>query len=66
MNTTNLNKQNSHLDLNDSDIQMVFSLYENHAEVPYISPKRDLKKWLDLVSIGSENLVSKQNEYVRE
>lgn len=61
MNTTNLDKQNSHLDLNDPDVQMVFSLYENHAEVPYISSKRNLKKWLDLVNIGSENLVSKQN-----
>ncbi|SIN84980.1 hypothetical protein SAMN05878443_0122 [Carnobacterium alterfunditum] len=61
MNTKNFAKQNSHLDLNDPEVQKVFSLYENHAEVPYISPQRNLKDWLNLVSIGSESLVPKQN-----
>jgi len=61
MNTKNFAKQNSHLDLNDPEVQKVFSLYENHAGVPYISPQRNLKEWLNLVSIGSESLVPKQN-----
>lgn len=61
MNTHNIDKQNSHLDLNDPDVQNVIALYENHDEVPYISPNRDLKEWLNLVTIGSENLVPKRN-----
>lgn len=61
MTTTNADKQNSHLDVNNKDVQAVFSLYEEYAEVPYISPKRDLENWLHLVKIGSEHLVSKRN-----
>jgi len=60
MNTTNTGKQNSHLDLNNKGVQDVFSLYEEYAEVPYISPKRDLENWLHLVRIGSEHLVPKR------
>lgn len=61
MNTHNMEKQNSHLDLGNPDIQKVFALYEDYAEVPYISPKRDVEEWLDLVEIGSEKLVPKRN-----
>lgn len=61
MNTSNSSKQNSHLDLNKKEVQDVFSLYEDHAEVPYISPKRDLENWLHLVRIGSEKLVPKRS-----
>lgn len=61
MNTTNIDKQNSHLDLNDPDVQKVFALYEKHEEVPYISPQRNLKEWINLVNIGSESLVPKRN-----
>ena len=61
MNTTNVEKQNSHLDLNTKGVQDVFSLYEDYAEVPYVSPKRDLENWLHLVKIGSEQLVPKRN-----
>lgn len=61
MNTNNSDKQNSHLDLTDSDVKEIFTLYQNHEEVPYISPKRNLKEWLDLVSISSESLVPKRN-----
>jgi hypothetical protein len=61
MNTTNSDKQNSHLDLNNKDVQDVFSIYEDYAEVPYISPKRDLENWLHLVRIGSEHLVPKRS-----
>lgn len=61
MNTHNMEKQNSHLDLGNPDIQKVFALYKDYAEVPYISPKRDVEEWLDLVEIGSEKLVPKRN-----
>lgn len=61
MNTNNIDKQNSHLDLTDPDVKEIFTLYKNHEEVPYISPKRNLKEWLDLVSISSESLVPKRN-----
>ena len=61
MNTNNSDKQNSHFDLTDPDVTKLFSLYKDHAEVPYISPKRNLKEWLNLVSIGSESLVPKRN-----
>ena len=61
MNTTNIEKQNSHLDLTDPDVKNVFALYENHAEVPYISPQRNLHEWVNLVNIGSESLVPKRN-----
>lgn len=61
MNTHNIEKQNSHLDLEDPAVQKVFSLYEDSAEVPYISPTRDLEEWLSLVEIGSEKLVPKRN-----
>lgn len=61
MNTTNIDKQNSHLDLSDPDVKAVFKLYQDYAEVPYISPERDLEKWVTGVSIGSEKLVPKRN-----
>lgn len=61
MNTHNIEKQNSHLDLENPDIQKIFVLYKDYAEVPYISPKRDVEEWLDLVDIGSEKLVPKRN-----
>lgn len=61
MNTTNIDKQNSHLDLSDPEVKAVFKLYQDYAEVPYISPERDLEKWVTGVSIGSEKLVPKRN-----
>lgn len=61
MNTHNIEKQNSHLNLEDPFVQHIFSLYDDYAEVPYISPKRDLEEWLDLAEIGSEKLVPKRN-----
>ncbi|MCC5894155.1 MAG: hypothetical protein JJU16_01705 [Alkalibacterium sp.] len=61
MNTTNINKQNNHLDLENEHVQKVLSLYDDHSEAPYISPNRDVGEWLDQVSIGSESLVPKRN-----
>lgn len=61
MNTHNIEKQNSHLDLKNSDVQKYFALYDDYPEVPYLSPQRDLEEWLDLVEIGSEKLVPKRN-----
>lgn len=61
MNTTNIDKQNSHLDLNNKDVQSVLSLYQDYAEAPYISPNRDLEEWLNSVRIGSGNTVPKRN-----
>lgn len=61
MNTTNMDKQNSHLDLENEQVQTILALYINHNEVPYISPKRDLNAWLNQVEIGSESLVPKRN-----
>ncbi|MGX7394108.1 hypothetical protein [Carnobacterium mobile] len=61
MNTTNIDKQNSHLDLKNKDVQNVLALYEDYAEAPYISPKRDLAEWLSSVSIGSGSTVPKRN-----
>ncbi len=61
MSTSKINKQNSHLDLTNPDVKELLSLYKDHTEVPYISPTRNLKEWLALVSIGSESLVSKRN-----
>lgn len=61
MNTTNIDKQNSHLNLENEQVQKILSLYDDHNEAPYISPKRDLQEWLSLVAIGSESLVPKRN-----
>lgn len=61
MNTTNINKQNAHLDLEDKMTQTVLSLYDDHDEAPYISPERDLSAWLTLVDIGTETRVPKRN-----
>ncbi|MEG0268134.1 MAG: hypothetical protein RR649_05140 [Carnobacterium sp.] len=61
MNTTNIDKQNNHLDLKNKDVQKVLSLYQDYAEAPYISPNRDLEEWLNSVSIGSGNTVPKRN-----
>ena len=49
------------LDKNNETVKAVLALYENHEEVPYINPKRDLEKWLQAVNIGSESLVPKRN-----
>lgn len=43
------------------DIERVLELYENHDELPYISPKRDLSKWLEKLAVSSESLVPKRN-----
>ncbi|CZQ92060.1 hypothetical protein [Trichococcus ilyis] len=61
MNTNNVEKQNSHLDLHDKTVREIFELYKEHAEVPYISDKRDKESWLNAVHIGSEQLVPKRN-----
>lgn len=61
MNTNHIDKQNQHLDLNDKDVQEVFARYEDYAEVPYISPDRDIQTWLSAVNIGSAHLVPKRN-----
>ncbi len=61
MNTHNIEKQNSHLDLRDKAVQDIFELYKDHAEVPYISEKRDKEDWLNAVRIGREQLVPKRN-----
>ena len=61
MNTNNFEKQNSHLDLQDQAIQDIFALYQDYAEVPYISEKRNKEAWLNAVRIGSEQLVPKRN-----
>lgn len=61
MNTNHIEKQNSHLDLTNEEVQEVFSLYKDYEEVPYISPKRNLEEWLQDVRIGSESLVPKRN-----
>ena len=61
MNTNNIKKQNSHLDLQDQAVQDIFALYQDYAEVPYISKKRDKEGWLNAVRIGSEQLVPKRN-----
>lgn len=61
MNTNNIDKQNSHLDLQDKAVQDIFALYQDYAEVPYISKKRDKEDWLNAVRIGSEQLVPKRN-----
>ncbi|PTQ80258.1 hypothetical protein C8U37_13014 [Trichococcus patagoniensis] len=61
MNTNNIDKQNSHLDLQDQSVQDIFALYQNYAEVPYLSEKRDMEGWLNAVQIGSEQLVPKRN-----
>lgn len=39
----------------------VMELYRNHAEIPYISPERDLKKWLEEATLSSGKLVPKRN-----
>jgi len=61
MNTNNFEKQNSHLDLQDQAVQDIFALYQDYAEVPYISEKRNKEAWLNAVRIGSEQLVPKRN-----
>lgn len=61
MNTTNINKQNSQLDLTEPDVQAVLTLYDKHEETPYIAATRDLKDWLNKVEIGTETLVPKRN-----
>lgn len=61
MNTNNIEKQNSHLNLQDQAVQDIFLLYQDYPEVPYISEKRDKEGWLSAVRIGSEQLVPKRN-----
>ena len=61
MNTNNIEKQNSHLNLQDQAVQDIFLLYQDYPEVPYISEKRDKEAWLNAVRIGSEQLVPKRN-----
>lgn len=61
MNTTNIDKQNSHLDLTNTLVQEVLSLYDEYPEAPYISPNRHLEDWLKDFHIGSESLVPKRN-----
>lgn len=43
------------------EIDKVKALYKNHDELPYISPERDLGKWLEQLSVSSESLVPKRN-----
>ena len=61
MNSPRLDRQNTHLDLNDPEVQAVIERYQDYDEVPYISPKRPLKEWLDKVSDGRETLVPKRH-----
>lgn len=61
MNTTNISKQNSHLDLKNEQVQKILSLYDDYNEAPYISPNRDFNDWLRRVEIGSETLVPKRS-----
>lgn len=61
MNVRNIERQNTHLNLQDEVVQAVLSLYEDYAEAPYISPNRNLKEWLDGVRTGTEKLVPKRN-----
>lgn len=51
----------SQLNGTKEDIERVLELYENHDELPYISPKRDLSKWLEKLAVSSESLVPKRN-----
>lgn len=48
------------------EIAAVKQLYAQHANMPYISPKRDLKQWLSEVSTQSGKLVPKRNMEVLE
>lgn len=41
--------------------QQVAHLYKHHAEMPYISPNRDLDSWLEEVALSSSKLVPKRN-----
>lgn len=61
MSTNNIERQNGHLDLQDPNVKEALSLYQDHDEVPYLSPKRNLEDWLSAVRIGSEQLVPKRN-----
>ncbi|MGX7109062.1 hypothetical protein [Facklamia miroungae] len=42
-------------------ITRVKKIYENHAEFPYISPERDIDKWLAEIELKSSHLVAKRN-----
>ena len=57
MNTNNIDKQNSHLDLQDKAVQDIFALYQDYAEVPYISEKRDKEDWLNAVRVRAYALL---------
>ncbi|MCW6654997.1 hypothetical protein NHG26_06060 [Aerococcaceae bacterium NML201296] len=41
--------------------KQVAKLYQHHAEMPYISPERDLAAWLTEVELSSNKLVPKRN-----
>lgn len=43
MNSPRLDRQNTHLDLNDPEVQAVIERYQDYDEVPYISPNAPLK-----------------------
>lgn len=40
--------------------KQVQTLYKNYPEMPYISPNRPLKEWLDGLDIGKSHLVAKR------
>lgn len=39
----------------------MIKLYQDHAEIPYISPDRDQSSWLKKVKLGTESIVPKRN-----
>lgn len=54
-------RQIKHLNVTDDLVQKVIGFYQNHEEVPYISPDRDLESWVTSVELGVESLVPKRN-----
>ncbi|WP_218957787.1 hypothetical protein [Facklamia lactis] len=42
-------------------IQAVQHLYRDHEEFPYISPDRNIEKWLEGVQLSTEKIVPKRN-----
>lgn len=45
----------------EEEIKKVEAIYDNYPELPYISPKRDLKKWLRDLNLTSETRVPLRN-----
>lgn len=45
---------------NNPLLDRVQTLYQDHAELPYISPERDLAAWLEDLNLGKSRLVAKR------